>query len=108
MPSAPPRELPFVLSHEDASDLRLKGRLTLPDAGALWRELRGHVAELAQGAALNFDMEQVETVDGGALALLVHVRSDLRLRGVECEFINANPRIHDLVHLYRGDVDPKP
>jgi phospholipid/cholesterol/gamma-HCH transport system permease protein len=108
MPSAPPRELPFALSRETPADLRLTGRLTLADAGALWHELRGHIAELGPGAPLNFDMEQVETVDGGALALLVHVRSDLRLRGVTCEFINANPRIQDLVHLYRGDVDPKP
>jgi phospholipid/cholesterol/gamma-HCH transport system permease protein len=108
MLSAPSRELPFLVSREDTSDLRLSGRLTLADAGALWRELGTHVAELSKGAALNFDMEQVDTVDGGALALLVHVRSDLRLRGVECEFVNASPRIQDLVHLYRGDVDPKP
>jgi phospholipid/cholesterol/gamma-HCH transport system permease protein len=108
MPFAPSRELPFLVSREDTSDLRLSGRLTLADAGALWQELSKHVAELTKGAALNFDMRSVETVDGGALALLVHVRSDLRLRGVECEFVNASPRIHDLVHLYRGDVDPKP
>jgi len=108
MPFAPSRELPFLVSREDTSDLRLSGRLTLADAGALWQELSKHVAELTKGAALNYDMRSVETVDGGALALLVHVRSDLRLRGVECEFVNASPRIHDLVHLYRGDVDPKP
>ncbi len=105
---APSRELPFLLSREGPSDLHLEGRLTLADAGALWRELRGHVTELAKGTALNFDMKGVDTVDGGALALLVHVRSDLRLRGVECEFVNTSPRIHALVHLYRGDVDPKP
>ncbi len=46
-------------------------------------------------------------MDGGALALLVRVRSELRLRGVDCEFVNTTARIHELVHLYRGDVDPK-
>jgi phospholipid/cholesterol/gamma-HCH transport system permease protein len=107
-PHATARELPFLLSRDDESDLRLAGRLTLADAGALWDDLRGQVAGLTSGASLNFDMRRVETVDGGALALLVHVRSDLRLRGIECEFVNASPRIHDLVHLYRGDVDPKP
>ena len=102
------REPPFLLSRGDRTDLRLSGRLTLADAGALWDGLRGHVDDLGDGSSLNFDMGQVETVDGGALALLVHVRSGLRLRGVECEFVNTSPRIQDLVHLYRGDVDPKP
>jgi phospholipid/cholesterol/gamma-HCH transport system permease protein len=52
-------------------------------------------------------MRKVDAVDGGALALLVHVRSDLRLRGVACDFVNAAPHVQELVHLYRGDVDPR-
>ena len=98
----------FQVSLADPSRLRLAGRLTLADAGALWEEMRGQIRELAKGTSLDFDMSGVETVDGGALALLVHVRSDLRLRGVECEFVNTSARIQQLVHLYRGDVDPKP
>jgi phospholipid/cholesterol/gamma-HCH transport system permease protein len=101
-------ELPFVLDRTMGSDLRIEGELTLANAGALWAELNRHSADLAAGDSLNFDMDGVTIVDGGALALLVHVRSELRLRGVDCEFINANEGVHELVHLYRGDVDPKP
>jgi phospholipid/cholesterol/gamma-HCH transport system permease protein len=106
--SAVVAEPPFVLERNEGSDLRLAGRLTLASAGPLWDALGIHAANLTKGDALNFDMQGVDLVDGGALALLVHVRSDLRLRGVECEFINTNDRVHELVHLYRGDVDPKP
>jgi len=96
-----------VLFSRDESDLRFTGKLTLAGAGDLWDELSRHADGLTQGQTLNFDMQGVESIDGGALALLVHVRSDLRLRGVECEFVRTNDRVHDLVHLYRGDVDPK-
>ena len=70
--------------------------------------LCGYVAGLTEGESLNFDMKAVDAVDGGALALLVNVRSDLMLRGVECEFLNTSPRVRELVHLYRGDADTKP
>jgi phospholipid/cholesterol/gamma-HCH transport system permease protein len=105
---APLRLAPFHVSVDREGGIGLSGRLTLADAGALWHQLQQKVHELPGGASFNFDMSGVETVDGGALALLVHVRSGLRLRQVECEFVNATPRIQDLVHLYRGDVDPKP
>jgi phospholipid/cholesterol/gamma-HCH transport system permease protein len=87
--------------------LHVAGKLILKEAAALWAELGRHVAEVARGSSLNFDMCDVEIVDGGALALLVHVRSGLRQRGVQCDFVNAPPRIQELVHLYRGDVDLK-
>ncbi len=106
--SAVAPELPFLLEYNEGTDLRIAGKLTLASAGPLWTALNTHAAHLGKGDALNFDMEGVETVDGGALALLVHVRSDLILRGVACDFVNANERVHDLVHLYRGDVDPRP
>ncbi len=98
----------FQLSVDTGEGLGFSGRLTLADAGSLWKQLQGRVAALPSGASLNFNMSGVESIDGGALALLVHVRSDLRLRRVECEFVSASPRIQELVHLYRGDVDPKP
>jgi phospholipid/cholesterol/gamma-HCH transport system permease protein len=99
---------PFVLECNEGQDLRIAGKLTLLDATALWTALSIHASQCRQGEALNFDMAGVTAVDGGALALLVHVRSELQLRGVECEFVRANERVHELIHLYRGDVDPKP
>jgi phospholipid/cholesterol/gamma-HCH transport system permease protein len=100
----------FTLRSPDAGhvgELLLTGRLTLGDAGRLWGELQARSRTLAAGDSLYFDMSGVNVVDGGAMALLVHLRSDLRLRGVQCEFLKADEKVSRLVHLYRGDVDPK-
>ncbi len=103
-----PAAAPFGLSRANDSDLQITGTLTLANAADVWAALGRHTAGAARGESLNFDMEKVEAVDGGALALMVHLRSDLRLRGVACEFVHTSERIQELVHLYRGDVDPKP
>jgi phospholipid/cholesterol/gamma-HCH transport system permease protein len=105
--SSAPESL-FVIERGSGSDLRIAGKLTLANARDLWEEVSRQVAGLAEGESLNFDMRQVASVDGGALALLVHLRSHLLLRGVDCEFVHSNDRVHELVHLYRGDVDPTP
>ncbi len=105
MPSV---KLPFVLERGDATDLRIGGTLKLSSAGALWADLGKYTEPLSRGQSLNFDLEGVETLDGGALALLVHARAGLVLRGVACEFVNAQPRVAELVQLYRGDAVPTP
>jgi phospholipid/cholesterol/gamma-HCH transport system permease protein len=84
--------------------LRLKGRLTLADAAALWTELSDHVRPIARGQTLNFEMSEVEVVDGGAMALLVQLRADLHRRGAPAEFLGASPGVQEIIHLYRGDV----
>lgn len=97
----------FTLTRDEHASLRVRGTLTLANARDLWFELTKLTAGLSRGEALNFDVSEVDIIDGGAMAILVHARTELRLRGVECEFVQANERIHELVHLYRGDVDAK-
>ncbi|HRI51435.1 MAG TPA: MlaE family lipid ABC transporter permease subunit [Pseudomonadota bacterium] len=84
--------------------LRLKGRLSLAEAAALWTELNDHIRPITRGQTLNFDMSGVEIVDGGAMALLVQLRSDLHRRGAAAEFLGASPPVQEIIHLYRGDV----
>ncbi|HEY6462060.1 MAG TPA: ABC transporter permease, partial [Polyangiaceae bacterium] len=48
----------------------------------------------------------VEAVDGGTMALLVHLRGTLAARGVAAEFVGARDDVQALIHLYRGDVRP--
>lgn len=84
--------------------LRLKGRLSLAEAAALWGELSDHIRPITRGQTLNFDMSGVEVVDGGAMALLVQLRSDLHRRGAAAEFLGASPPVQEIIHLYRGDV----
>lgn len=84
--------------------LRLSGQLSFGQAPALWAELRKSADSVERGATLDLDMSDVESVDGGAMALLAHVRAELQQRGVKSEFIGASPRIQALIHLYHGDV----
>jgi phospholipid/cholesterol/gamma-HCH transport system permease protein len=51
-------------------------------------------------------MTLVESVDGGTMALLVHLRNELKLRGVHSEFVGARGSVQDLVRLYHGHDKP--
>jgi phospholipid/cholesterol/gamma-HCH transport system permease protein len=89
-----------------SSTLLLSGDLTLADAPTLWGQLQREIPGSVRGESLNFDLSRVATVDGAAMAMLVHVRGELVLRGVKSEFVGASDAISAIVHLYRGDVRP--
>jgi len=91
-------------THGDRTTLRLYGRFLLRDGAAIWEQFLRHTEGLPRGNSLLIDMKAVELVDGGAMALLVHARTDLVQRGVGCEFVEAAPHVQDIIHLYRGDV----
>jgi phospholipid/cholesterol/gamma-HCH transport system permease protein len=57
---------------------------------------------------MHIDVSGVEGMDGGTMALLVHLRSKLKLRGVDCDFVGATGTVAEMIHLYKGDVDPTP
>src|SRR5688500_10131242 len=99
-------ELHYEASSQGRARLQLYGRLTFAAASQLWAEAREHVDRPARGEALASDMAGVEYVDGGAMALLVHLRTGLQQRGVASEFVGAPARIQEIIHLYRGDVRP--
>ncbi|HEX2675346.1 MAG TPA: ABC transporter permease, partial [Polyangiales bacterium] len=88
--------------HEGA--LHLRGALEMGHAAELWRELRPSVDAAVCGQALDFEMSQVEQVDGGITALLSHLRTELQQRGVKSEFVGASPEVQEIIHLYSGDV----
>ena len=93
LPSAPP-------------ELRLQGHLKFDEAARLWESTRKRVALVEKGETIHFDLSRVESVDGGTMALLVHLRNELKFRGVRSEFIGATGRVKELVHLYHGDEAP--
>ncbi len=86
--------------------LILEGELVFADAAALWTRVRRQLKTVKRGDTMNFDMSQVEGVDGGTMALLVHLRNELKLRGVHSDFVGAQGSVQELVHLYRGDEKP--
>jgi phospholipid/cholesterol/gamma-HCH transport system permease protein len=89
---------------EGGVELELSGRLTFDETQALWNALRPEVERAQRGAALNFDLAGVKHVDGGAMAVLAHLRTELQQSGVRSEFVRAPQRIQEIVHMYRGDV----
>jgi phospholipid/cholesterol/gamma-HCH transport system permease protein len=96
----------FTLERGAGCTLKLSGTFTLVEGSELWKEMRPHIDSPEKGESLDFDVAAIHAIDGGAMALLVHLRSELQLRGVRSEFVGASARVHELVHLYRGDVDP--
>ncbi len=91
----------------ETNHVQLSGTLTLAEAEALWRAIRAETDVVTEGT-LDFDLAGVDLVDGGAMALLVHARAELRLRGVRSELVGARPSVQQIVSLYAGDVDPAP
>lgn len=86
--------------------LAFRGHLTFLEAGDIWNEVRQSVEAVKRGEHLDFDMSAVEAVDGGTMALLVHLRGELAARGVVADFIGAHENVQALIHLYRGDMQP--
>ncbi len=98
----------FAIEDERAgparSEIRIRGSLTLADAVPLWANLCRLEAGAARGQQLDFEMSGVERIDGGAMALLARLRSDLQRRGVRSEFVGAGERVQQVIHLYGGDI----
>jgi phospholipid/cholesterol/gamma-HCH transport system permease protein len=86
--------------------LALEGTLVFSESAALWRSLTERVATVARGETLNFDMSELDFIDGGTMALLAHLRSELKLRGVSCEFVGVKDIHAPIIHLYHGDDKP--
>jgi phospholipid/cholesterol/gamma-HCH transport system permease protein len=101
-----PSRFELWIPPEAAPEIKLEGQLDFADAAALWTNLREKTGVVKRGETLNFDMALVESVDGGTMALLVHLRNELKLRGVHSEFVGARGAVKDLVHLYHGHDRP--
>lgn len=85
----------------------MRGRLELAEAATLWRETQELLAS-ASTPRVDFDLSDVEAIDGGSMALLVHLRNRLRAQGARSEFVGASPGVQEIVHLYQGHAHPRP
>jgi phospholipid/cholesterol/gamma-HCH transport system permease protein len=95
----------------DPALVRVSGRLEFAEASALWEQTNALLLSHAVAgpvARIDFDLSGVTTVDGGAMALLVHVKNRLEAQGVKSEFVGASKAVQGIVHLYEGDVHIPP
>jgi phospholipid/cholesterol/gamma-HCH transport system permease protein len=101
----------FSLDADGAAGVvRVRGRLEFADAASLWDEATKILVSRAAipASRLDFDLSAVTVVDGGTMALLVHLRNRLEEQGVHSEFVGAGPQVQEIVHLYEGDVHLPP
>jgi phospholipid/cholesterol/gamma-HCH transport system permease protein len=90
----------------EGSRLALAGKLTFPEAKHIWDDVHRRIDGLKVGDKVEFDMQAVEAIDGGTMALLVHLRSALAARKVRADFVHATKGVQELIHLYGGDIKP--
>lgn len=86
--------------------IELEGALVVDETANAWAELNQKLRKVRRGQTLNFDMSNLDSVDGGTMALLVHLRAELKLRGVTSEFVGAQGSLQEVIHLYGGDAKP--
>jgi phospholipid/cholesterol/gamma-HCH transport system permease protein len=88
-------------------EVRIQGVLTFIDGNILWAELQSKIRSDTE-AKIRFDLAGVESIDGGAMALLVQAKWDLQTAGVQCEFVGENQTVARILALYEGDAAPTP
>ena len=84
----------------DGDRLRAFGDLRMHDAAVIWRKMRESTSKVSGSIVL--DLAGVRAADGGVIALLVALRSELEARGVKLELCGASARVETIVKLYAG------
>jgi phospholipid/cholesterol/gamma-HCH transport system permease protein len=93
----------YVQTSPLEAELRLSGRVRFAEAERLWSELGEAERHTVRGQTLNLEMSGVNGLDGGAMALLAHLRAGLHRRGVKAEFLGAPEHVQAIISLYGGD-----
>jgi phospholipid/cholesterol/gamma-HCH transport system permease protein len=83
--------------------VHLSGKLTFIDASALWKKLQARISPKMR-EEVRFDLSDVESIDGGTMALLVQMKWDIQSEGGRCAFIGATGHVQKILELLEGDV----
>jgi phospholipid/cholesterol/gamma-HCH transport system permease protein len=91
----------------DGVRVDLGGRITIEEAPALWKRVSELLDGLGDHRRVQIDNSEVEVIDGACMALLVHLRGELKARRAHCEFTGGSPEVRRIVDLYGGRRRPK-
>jgi phospholipid/cholesterol/gamma-HCH transport system permease protein len=80
--------------------IALAGTITLDEAPALWKQVAEVLDRVRRFERVLVDLSRVDLIDGACIALLVHMRTELRHRRVPCELREASREVTRLVTLY--------
>jgi phospholipid/cholesterol/gamma-HCH transport system permease protein len=100
-----------VTNAKDAAEVvHVRGQLKFAEGPSLWDQTTKVLLAQATSSPsrVDFDLSEVTAVDGGAMALLVHLRNRLEAQGVHSEFVGAGRHVQEIVHLYEGDIHLPP
>ena len=86
----------------DGLSVDLGGAITLEEAPALWIRVSEALERSAGKRQVKVDLSGVESIDGACMALLTHLRSELKTRGIECDLRGGSPAVRRVVELYGG------
>ena len=89
----------------DHTEFRFVGRLSFRDLYASWSEVRDLLR--SHPPSVSFDLSGVETLDGGATALLLELKSEVQRKGAEADIVGAEGRVRAMLELY-GHHPPRP
>src|SRR5262245_4668309 len=88
-----------LLEPDPASvELHFDGKLTFRQIYATWPEVRGLIR--GDRRRVSFDLSRVETLDGGATALLLALKHDLDAAGIPAELVGAHGGVQQMLELY--------
>jgi phospholipid/cholesterol/gamma-HCH transport system permease protein len=82
----------------DRSALRFVGELRFRNCFGAWDEVRRLLAPTPRH--LDFDVSELEGLDGGATALLLELRAEAAAAGSEAEIVGATGRVQSMLELY--------
>jgi phospholipid/cholesterol/gamma-HCH transport system permease protein len=82
--------------------VEISGELSIDEAAALWKRVSELGARVNAGDRVQIDNSALISIDGACMALLVHLRNELKARRVHCEFTGGSPTVRRLVELYGG------
>ena len=91
----------------DGVRVDLGGQITIAEAPALWKRVSELLEGIGEKRRVQIDNSAVEVIDGACIALLVHLRSELKARRVHCEFTGGSPGVRRMIDLYGGRRRPK-
>jgi phospholipid/cholesterol/gamma-HCH transport system permease protein len=106
-----PDALPYRVERLDfeggRSALRFSGELRFRECFASWQSVRRLAQATSSSRRVELDLSGVEHLDGAATALLLELRSDLAVGGVEPEIVGAEGPVLAMLELY-GAHAPRP
>lgn len=86
--------------------VNLGGQITIDQAPALWKRVSVLLEQATGKQRVQIDNDEVDVIDGACMALLVHLRNELKAKKVHCEFTGGSPAVRRIVDLYGGRRRP--